>query len=386
MNSHSVLCRFLSEHPDNWSTLLFNQYNIKSKTDGNYAIFNYGFDADFSNPIVQESRGIILNIRTLEVACWPFRKFGNHTESYADPIDWSHAKVLEKVDGSIIKLWFDPEQSSWQFSTNAMIRAEAAFLGDYSRISFQDVIRRAENYGSIPFPTLDRSCTYIFELVSPETQVVVSYPGTMLYHIGTRNNITGQESDVDIGIQKPKAYPISSLSQCVEAALTLNSSSDNITAEGFVVVDRNWNRVKVKSPDYILRHHLVQMKSITKRECLQLLLADSGDISTVCQVNPNLIPVFKFYDYQLARLRNTADRLVDLTRMLYEEYSHDRSAVAAVISRHRFSWIGFRSIGNQRPGSEILMDKSLEWLIRQIPDYVEEDLSTLFLAPESANQ
>lgn len=383
MNTNSYLCRFLAEHPRQWENLLRKDYKIKVKQEGPYAIFNYGYDCDFADPVVQEARGIILDTETLEVACWPFRKFGNHNESYADPIDWTNARVQEKVDGSIIKLWYDRRKPGWQFSTNGSLRAENAPAGDFSLISFYDLIRKAENFGLIPFDSLDRNTTYIFELVSPNTRVVVPYETTMLYHIGTRHNLTGQELDADIGIRKPQMYPIHSLAECLETAIRLNQrDSEEILAEGFVVVDGSWNRVKVKSPDYIARHHLMQMKSLPKRECLQMLLSAPGEMELVCQANPEMIPVFKFYDYHLARLRHLADRLGVLANHLYEEYSRDRSAVAKVIQKHPLSWIGFRCIAGEQKGSEYLMQLPLDRICRLIPDYEEEDLSLLFLEKE----
>lgn len=86
MNKNSKLCCFISEH-ENWRDILKDEYKITVKEEYPFAIFNYGIDCDFSNPIVQESRGIILDLDNLEVVCWPFRKFGNYNESYADKID-----------------------------------------------------------------------------------------------------------------------------------------------------------------------------------------------------------------------------------------------------------------------------------------------------------
>ena len=380
MNNGSYLCRFLAEHPQNWEELLWNEYRIKIKTEGLYAIFNYGTGCDFSDPVIQEARGIILDTEKTEVVCWPFRKFGNYNESYADTIDWNSARVQEKVDGSIIKLWYDHRNQGWQFSTNASIRAENAPVGEFSACTFYDIIAKAENFRDIPFETLDRDLTYIFELVSPRTRVVVPYETTMLYHTGTRSNLTGQEIETDIGIAKPGMYPIRSLAECIETAVMLNrNDSDEIMAEGFVVVDGSWNRVKVKSPDYIAKHHLLQMKSIPKRECIQMLIEASTEIEVICETNPELIPVFKFYDYHLSRLRHQANRLGALSRQLYEEYSRDRSAVAKIILKHPLAWIGFKCIEQEGNGSEFLMQMPLEKLVKMIPEYPEEDLSALFL-------
>jgi len=380
MNTASYLCRFLAEHPENWEALLWKDYGIKVKRENTYAIFNYGYDCNFAEPIVQEARGIILDTERLQVVCWPFRKFGNYNEYYADTIDWKTARVFEKLDGSIIKLWFDVEAAHWQFSTNGSIRAENAHIGAFALLTFNDLIRRAENFSNIPFESLDKNYTYIFELISPYNRIVIPYKDTVLCHIGTRCNLSGQEMDIDIGIQKPASYPIKSLTQCIETALALNKNAgEEIIAEGFVVSDGNWNRVKVKSPDYIVKHHLRQTKSLSKSECIAMLLSSPEDAAELCKANPDFVPLFKFYDYHLARLQLSADKLAELSRQLYGEYSRDRAAVASIILRHPLSWIGFRSLDLRLPGREILMSRPIEQLCRHIPDYEAEDFSDLFV-------
>ena len=93
----------------------------------------------------------------------------------------------------------------------------------------------------------------------------------MLYHLGTRSNITGKESDEDISIIKPMQYAISSLEECVQLADKLNDkTSGRIEKEGFVVVDKNFNRIKIKSLDYITRHHIELSVALNKRDCLSM--------------------------------------------------------------------------------------------------------------------
>ena len=118
-------------------------------------------NAIFPTPLFRKQGGIIINTETLDVVCWPFRKFANYGESYADPIDWTSARVQEKIDGSITKLWFDHDADKWRWSTNSMIDAADAHIMD-SNVSFMSLIRRADNYSSIPFDKLDKNKTYIF--------------------------------------------------------------------------------------------------------------------------------------------------------------------------------------------------------------------------------
>ncbi len=227
MNANSVICKYINDHPTDWYEALHKDYGIRIKKEDSLAIFSYNIECDFRDPIVQEARGIIIDHEKMEVVCWPFRKFGNYTESYADPIDWNNAVVLEKVDGSIIKLWYNKITEAWQFSTNGVINAENATTDAFSNIAYGALIRQAVNYKDIPFDKLDKDSTYIFELVSPQTRVVVKYDEIALYHLGTRSNITGEERNEDIGIKKPKSYKISSLEDCIKAAVELNKGGES---------------------------------------------------------------------------------------------------------------------------------------------------------------
>ncbi len=377
MTKNSVICNFINENPSNWEELL-SSFDVKVKRTGCYAIFNYEIISDFKNPIVQEARGIIINLDTLEVVCWPFRKFGNYNEGYVDDIDWSSAKVLEKVDGSIIKLWYDGLQGKWQFSTNGVIYCESAPVYGLVGVYYGDVIKQAVNYKDIDFEILNKDYTYIFELVSPLTQVVVRYDKPMLYHLGTRNNKTGEEYNIDIGINKPKEYPLCCLSDCINSVVELNKDSSEIDKEGYVVVDKNFHRIKVKSPDYIMMHHVASKEGFSKKECIGVLLNQREKLETVMKNCPSFVPAIKYYDYKLSEVLQTADKMAILAVSLYKEYGYDRKAVANVIKKHPLSDIGFKSLASNKTGSEILLSCTLERICKLIPDYEAEDLTKLF--------
>ena len=89
-----------------WRELLSGEpYNIKISGDGGFIMLKYSqINSDFSNEIVRECRGLILDEK-FNPACVPFYKFGNYGESYAADIDWNSAVVEEKIDGSLIKVW-----------------------------------------------------------------------------------------------------------------------------------------------------------------------------------------------------------------------------------------------------------------------------------------
>jgi hypothetical protein len=75
-------------------------------------------------------------------------------------------------------------------STNGVIYAEFAECTD--RLSFYDVFTEAAANVGLDYFKLNKENTYIFELVSKYNRVVIDYnTEPTLYHIGTRNNVTG---------------------------------------------------------------------------------------------------------------------------------------------------------------------------------------------------
>lgn len=272
---HELLIQnFIKTHL-NWRELL-EERSITVKEDENYILLKYGISADFSDPIVQECRGIILNKSSYKVVCHSFDKFGNYGESYAPELDWTTARVQTKYDGSLIKLWYD--NGAWHVSTNGTINAYKAPI-NYSDIAegfcpyktFGDLFDAARASQLPTYDHLDPANTYSFELCSPYNKIVCQYDTSTIYHIGTRNNETNEESNPNIGVQKPTEYPLHSLKECIEAATHLTPNE-----EGYVAVDAAWQRVKIKSPTYIAAHYLKGNGQTTLKGLIQYYLA--GDI------------------------------------------------------------------------------------------------------------
>ena len=366
MNRYSYICKLISEHSD-WRELLAGKY-ISVKESGNMAIFNYAMAADFTDPVVQEARGIIIDTENLDVVCWPFRKFGNFGEGYVDSIDWDTARVQAKIDGSIVKLWFDHRNDHWQWSTNSMIDASEAQAMD-GTVSFMALIGRAENYKDIAIDKLDTYKTYIFELVAPEQKIVIQYEYPYLYHIGTRSNITGEESNDDIGIRKPAEYPLHSLSECIKAAETLNRKGEDIRHEGFVVVDTDWHRIKVKSPEYVYAHHLATCRVYTKKRILPLIRVNDRSIEELIETAPDSEVYVRYYQWQYAELKKDIKIAICKARAMYEELEHDRKAVAVYLKGEPLQKFCFKALGNNRTITDILNDVPDSTIAKLIRDY-----------------
>lgn len=253
--------------------------------------------------------------------------------------------------------------------------------GDDTDTTFGDIIKRACNYGSIPFDALDCDKTYIFELVSPETRVIITYSITKLYHLGTRHRITGVETDEDIGIEKPARYTLHSLEECISAASKLNEgmkNADDIDAEGFVVVDANWNRVKVKSPGYLAAHYIFEIK-MTRENVITMLREQRIPADDIIEMNPQAESIVRFYQYQMAEADALSDEIGKMAETLYEEYQHDIKLVADVLMKNPL-WgsIGFKCIDTGLPGRKCLESMPLSRYLRLIREYEHNPVTDMF--------
>lgn len=263
------LIEFIKQHPD-WENLLqLPPYSLHISRKDNFILLAYNMiESDFSQDIVKECRGIILEDKTFKIVCCPFFKFFNYGEGHAAKIDWATARVQEKCDGSILKLWY--HNNSWRVSTNGTIDAsDAGLQTDFEENvvkTYLDLFKVAAKNSNLDYSILNTDYTYMFELISPLNKIVVPYTETALRHIGTRDNISLQELNVDIGIKKPEEYSFSSFDEVLTTARALPFQQ-----EGYVVVDANWNRVKVKSLAYLSVHHLRGNGVINKKRVLDLI-------------------------------------------------------------------------------------------------------------------
>jgi len=275
------LQEFLKEHPQDFRELLAEKpYAIKMQEDEYFILFKYSqIDSDFTNDLVRECRGIILDKIDWEVACHPFHKFGNYGESYVPSIDWDTVQVQEKLDGSLIKCWFNRYTGAWQWSTNGTIDAMSADLPDtlmkLGIENFKELIdytlEKMDQEHIIN--SMDESFTYLFELCTPINKVVVPHKDYILYHLVTKHNLTGDEDTDRIGmIPQPKSYELHSLQACIDSANELPFNE-----EGYVVVDVKCDRVKVKSPAYLAVHHLRGEGVIVMRRVLDLIRANEHE-------------------------------------------------------------------------------------------------------------
>lgn len=295
---------FIKTH-NNWKELLAAApYFLTIKEKDNRVLFKYNqIKSDFSNPIVNECRGLILEKNTWNIVSFPFTKFYNYGEPYAAQIDWSTAKVEAKMDGSIISVYY--YNGVWYAATSGNVDAVDAETENVEIIpNFRRLFDLAAINCGLDYDRMDPHYTYMFELVSPYNIITCPYERTELYHIGTRDNRTGKECEVDIGIKKPEVYNITSLQDAIDTAATFDFKK-----EGFVVKDANYNRVKIKSAAWLRAHHMVNNHSLSLEKILGLIIngEDSEFLSYYPFYKDAFDKVSAEYNFILSMITFTAD-------------------------------------------------------------------------------
>jgi hypothetical protein len=83
----------------------------------------------------------------------------------------------------------------------------------------------------------------------PENNIVIKYTVPTLYHISTRDMNTMQEIDENIGIIKPERKGVPPLS--LEDTMMRILNNTQLSQEGFIFIDTNYNRWKLKTPMFM---------------------------------------------------------------------------------------------------------------------------------------
>ena len=372
---------FIKEHVD-WEVLLSQApFNLKISRDQmfgrNLIMFKYSQeDSDLSNDIVKECRGIILDEDTLEPVSAPYFKFFNYGEPNAAEIDWSSAVVTEKIDGSLMKVVKVSDQEIL-VSTNGVIDAFKCELNS-------QVSSPYDNFGELFWAAIRNqmidcghslddtdpvewladkllpNVTYMFELCSKYNKIVVQHDEPKLYFHGWRDNISLNEIPFNICslaiiFDCPIVYNLKSLDECVIATQAMPWDE-----EGYVVVDKNFNRVKIKSPAYLMVHRLANNGNMSIRRAIDVYMA--GECDEILAYFPEYKSAFDEIDKRFnAKVRELGSLAIILfTRIDDRSLPSRKDQAAWIISNTKHSGILFKLLNGYTVGNSSNVSQYLD--------------------------
>ena len=391
------LIDFIKEHSD-WEVLLSQApycLNIsRDKMFGrNLIMFKYSQqDSDFSNDIVKECRGIILDEDTFEPISVPYFKFFNFSEPNAAEIDWQSATILEKIDGSLVKVVKFSDQEIL-VSTNGVIDAFKCELNsmigcpynNFGELFWEAIRNQMIDCGY----SLDKNdpvkwladklllnTTYMFELCSPYNRVIVPHKETKLYFHGWRDNISLEEMRFNTCILTkifdcPKIYNLKSLDECIAATQAMPWDE-----EGYVVVDKNFNRVKIKSPAYLLVHRCANNGNMSIRRAIDVYMA--GECDEILAYFPEYKSAFdeidKRFNYKFMELGS--DAVILFTKIDDGSLPTRKEQADWILANTKHSGILFKLLNGYVVGDSANISKYLDELKQIMVDLYHKNANS----------
>lgn len=292
-------------------------YVIESSRFPGLAMLHYQDSCIFDNQwsdLALMSRGLILDLANRKVIAWPFEKFFNlgttPETSYDNLISLGSFQTSEKLDGSMITMFRDPNTDKLTLTTKGSFESEQGVYANQLEMpsGFWIVAARYTLKG-----------TLIFELITKRFQIVIDYPKRGyeegLYLIGYRDHVSGKLASFkaldgiaeELGVPTFKTYSFGSLNALIEASKGLP-----VTEEGFVLrFDMNDLMVKVKGPKYLEMHRFIS--NLSDRNILEAVSNNTADaLVTLC---PD-----EFINEVTTKITGFKNRLANLSEICYTKF------------------------------------------------------------------
>ncbi len=285
-------------------------YASFSKSGHKFSLNYDQIEAKESDPLAQECRGLVLSAKTGEsflskavmvngklsydsispgettILAFPMRRFFNHGQGSAATIDWSDPKlaVLEKLDGTLCIVYFDPFTDKWCVATRSVPEADLTMdNGMFTfRTLFEKALTETTGYAFDVFTRyLDKAYTYCFELTTPYNRIVVEYKKNGVTLLAVRGLVTLQELDFKHPVVDllPTSLPLvqAHTYTTVDELVTWVSSLNPMEHEGVVVRDGKFNRIKVKNAAYVAYNKVRDALATSPRNIVELILSEKDD-------------------------------------------------------------------------------------------------------------
>jgi len=170
---------------------LQSELAIKVNVWNDLYVLNYDqIDSPKNHPVTNECRSLV--VAQDESGQWrtvsrSFDRFFNYGEVAEETHDITKMTAFEKVDGSVVSLFYHNDQ--WLYRTRSMIMPETTVNG-WDK-TWKELIEECLNYPAC-CDYLDKKFTYILEVVGLENRVVTKYNEYAAYLLSIRGNFTGE--------------------------------------------------------------------------------------------------------------------------------------------------------------------------------------------------
>ena len=321
---------------------LVEQYKIKVSDYPDRVVLNYDqIESPRFDPICDECRGLILaKDDRWSVMARSFSRFynvGEDPNTASFPIQDKYTRVEQKIDGSILTLYWDWFNKKWQCSTRSMAFAEGStVIGNTFAQVFEKAIEGTVLRGSISLCSSD--WCFVFELCSPETRVVTPFTDYQVSLLAIRDlktdlELSGDEVDTFSKMSKvkrPLRIEADSIEKVIEEANKLPAMQ-----EGFVIISEKekvfW-RLKCKNTKYLAVARLRNNGVLSPKRMLHLIM--ENDHYEYLQYFPEDSKYFNFIETEYK------DAL-ECVEVLWEKYNNlvsQKDFALSIIQECHYDW------------------------------------------------
>ena len=294
-------------------------------------IYNYTQLAQYEkawNETTLACRGLILDAEYNLIAR-PFQKFFNWGELPGQEIPVTPFEVAEKMDGSLGILYWAGGQP--------YIATRGSFTSTQAVVATQML---HEQYAAAIL-LLDKSKTYLFEIIYPENRIVVNYGGEKnLYLLAVVDTATGAEPET-LSHYAHLGFPLVKMYDGITDIEELKAKEE-ANKEGFVIHFQTGLRLKVKFAEYLRIHRIVtQVSNVIIWEYLQ----NGEPMEHLLDKVPD-----EFYDWVKATIANLQEQYKTIEEQAKQDFKifDTRKETAAYYFTKKYPAILFKMMDSRR--------------------------------------
>lgn len=300
---------------------LLEHMDIRVSKDNKYpTLYNLKYGtimADKASLIVRACRGAVVEKMQdrkgksfFELRAYAFDRFFNIGESFCHELDWGNARVYEKYDGSLIKLF--EYNGEWLVSTSGTVSGSSS-VGDSNK-SFSDLFWEVFEMVGYSKEALNPDICYIFELCHRANRIVVDYKEPQLPLLAARDRTQGfrelnlEEFGASQGFRVAQSYEFGD-----EEAVKSAVNGRGADFEGFILFD-GAGRCKVKSDMYCQLH---RVRGNGTPDFSELFLGD--DLDEFLLHFPEYEDEFRAHTSRLSEIESKVNFVVDNNKELSQK-------------------------------------------------------------------
>ncbi len=306
-------------------------------------------DLSLTNSIRRECRGLIFNSETGNILSRPYHKFFNMNEYPETQVSALVEKCLKydhvylsKLDGSMIRPLVLNNQVKW--ATKMGFTDVADQCASFIKTSHYD-------YNGFALLCHKLNFTPIFEWISPDNRIVISYPKSELVLTAIRDNIDGTYYNAK-DIMSKMSYNIPTVSEDVNYHGSLSDLQKISEIEGVVIRFSDGHMVKVKTEWYVTLHKSKEIAA-QLHKVVQCILSDTVDDLKSNLAEADRLKVeeleYKINTYILTKAAELSDSIKSIKSIIGDNKKSFAVDYVAKGVFDDFSGVAFKIWDNQLP-------------------------------------